>query len=300
MKMNKVIHFTPTMKGGLLSPRSILRPSIFFFLLIFIFARCAPVIRTQYQKTCRFLVEPAEQSEQTKEGITISLAQIDEAEMQSNPVYTQAVKASPFEELSANFPVSPDNLKSKTTIINPFANKLAFKATIRNNTDHIIRMKDARVYFVAGNSMEDPVLAYSKESFLSDLGSHPDVKVHMQNMKTGAGAGSSEAIIAQSYMQALSNIVQQNNFKFINDLGIEILPKFKTSGFLAFPVSPEIARTGKISFFDITTKVDAAGNPVAKEQFDFEIKNEMHYWKITQGVKTEISKEEYMMSKNKN
>ena len=85
--------------------------------------------------------------------------------------------------------------------------------------------------------------------------------------------------------------------KVINDVGMEILPKFSSSGILTFPIPPEKALKGKVSFFDMTTKVDKAGNPTEKEQFDFSIKPIAKYFKIVGKQKTEISESDYRAGK---
>ncbi len=64
------------------------------------------------------------------------------------------------------------------------------------------------------------------------------------------------------------------NFKLINDVSAEILPGFSYEGILVFPVITTLSSSARITFFDVTTKVDAVGNPLEKTQFDFSLKRQ--------------------------
>ena len=69
------------------------------------------------------------------------------------------------------------------------------------------------------------------------------------------------------------------SFKLINDLGVEILPGFSYEGILVFPVIPSFSPQAKISFFDVTTKTDNAGNSLEKIQFDFNLqRHQVQMW----------------------
>ena len=174
----------------------------------------------------------------------------------------------------------------------------ACNVKITNNTPHILRMKDARVYLVVPG--EDPVAA------VTDLG-------NARLMPTGE----KKQELPQSYLDADNSLVHwltqferewelrsrkkkkglislslaypigfasqvlaqnQRAYKLINDLNVEILPNFSYEGILLFPAIVSFDQA-KLMFYDITTKTDPAGNPVEKTSFEFPLKlREANMW----------------------
>jgi len=246
---------------------------------------CAP--STRYLKETRYYVAPPEMASQTKQGITIQMEYLNSQDLQVNPLYQQNVLKAGLLTTKA------EELSEMSTFVNPFEEKLTFNVKITNNTDHILRMRDARVYFVSSTSMDNPIQPYIKQTLVQDVGSHPGVLSHRNRSLPY------ESAIGDSWEQAQIKIINSNSLKFINDVGMEILPKFSVSGILCFPVntSAAVAVDGKVSFFDVTTKVDKAGNPLEKEQFDFAIKPSSKYYKIVGKQKSEISETEYSAAK---
>ncbi len=130
----------------------------------------------------------------------------------------------------------------------PFKGIVGFHAKITNNTDHILRMRDARIVFeFEGN----PYTALQREELASIM----------------AKKDGSPTLESAFYTDPQTKL----RFKLINDLSSEILPGYSSSGYIAFGISPESAVVGTLTFFDITTKVDSAGNPVEKTKFQFKI-----------------------------
>ena len=76
---------------------------------------------------------------------------------------------------------------------------------------------------------------------------------------------------------------------------MEILPGMKTSGYVFFPVKPEKISDGKISFIDMVSKTDAAGNPASKVRFDYKVKSLTYYYKVDPNTNTwaAIKEDEY-------
>ena len=70
-----------------------------------------------------------------------------------------------------------------------------------------------------------------------------------------------------------SQVILQNRpaYKLIADVGAEILPGKTMRGILLFPVVVSFD-TATLSFYDISTKTDAAGNPTEKQTFSFPVK----------------------------
>jgi hypothetical protein len=136
---------------------------------------------------------------------------------------------------------------------------------IKNNTGHIIRMKDARVYLIVEG--EEPMPAIDSVSELKRL---------ITGWENDYAATQRGGIIKIAYPVGLySAIIDQNikSFKLINDVGREVLPKFSLEGLLVFPVAASFDKV-TLSFFDITTRTDAAGTPTEKTQFDFALVRE--------------------------
>ena len=151
-------------------------------------------------------------------------------------------------------------------------------AKIVNNAEHILRMKDARVYLIPES--KEPLSAIAKFDDLLDVA---DVFERFANLhlaeqgKKKLFGGLVKLQIANElpkgfYRQLVLN--HKDSYKLINDFSKEILPGFTYEGFLVFPAMPEIQGSAKIAFFDIITKMDAAGNPVEKARFDFALRRE--------------------------
>lgn len=135
---------------------------------------------------------------------------------------------------------------------------VAYKVKIVNNTDHILRMGDARIYLIVEG--EDPLAA------ITDLNTFKSWATKFEgNLKGKPNFAMYPFGFASALIEANSK-----GYKLINDLSKEILPGFSYEGILLFPaiVSWDEA---ELNFFDITTKVDSAGNPIEKATFKFEM-----------------------------
>lgn len=170
-----------------------------------------------------------------------------------------------------------------------------FAATIKNSTDHILRMKDARIFIeVEGH---DPIAA------VTALGNPTLVPVPVQGRPTETvlRPTSFEAnedatlvywvtffemkterdrkkhmIMDSAYSVPVglrSQVIAQNKaaYKLISGTDTEILPGHTYKGILLFPVLVSFD-TATISFYDIHTKTDAAGNATEKQTFSFPVK----------------------------
>ena len=73
--------------------------------------------------------------------------------------------------------------------------------------------------------------------------------------------------------QNASKVILQNRpaYRLIADVGTEILPGKTMKGILLFPVVVSFD-TATLSFYDISTKTDAAGNTTEKQTFTFPVK----------------------------
>ncbi len=165
----------------------------------------------------------------------------------------------------------------------------AFKIKITNKTPHILRMKDARIYLVVDG--EDPIKAVTflgnpqlyrvgeqGESVLPKSAIDGDESlIHwVTYFEEQYEKERPKGLLSMTYPIGLASQViafNKNAYKLINDVNKEILPDFSYSGILLFPhiISK---KNVKLAFYDITTKTDAAGNPIEKAKFEFPLKLE--------------------------
>ncbi len=170
-----------------------------------------------------------------------------------------------------------------------------FRVTIKNGTDHILRMKDPRIYIEIED--RDPIAA------VTALGNPTLVPVPVQGKPTEfvlrpASVEADEnttlvywvtyfelkaeqnrkkhTILDSAYRVPLgirSQVIAQNKaaYKLISGTDTEILPGKTYKGILLFPVLVSFA-TATVSFYDVHTKVDAAGTPTEKQTFMFPVK----------------------------
>jgi hypothetical protein len=124
-------------------------------------------------------------------------------------------------------------------------------------------MRDARIYLVVGT--QDPIPAIgSFSALLRYADDYERVDIEQAERKGGIF----KSVPPTGWVrQALGR--NATAFKLVNDVGREILPGYSFEGMLAFPPLPANSGPVQVSFFDITTKTDAAGNPVEKTRFDF-------------------------------
>ena len=158
---------------------------------------------------------------------------------------------------------------------------------ITNNTNHILRMKDARVYLRLAD--EDPVRAVNKlgEYRLEVIDQKGNVLpkssitgdeslVHwVTYLENYYESSRKKGLISIGYPVGLaSQVIAQNirKYKLITDVDTEILPGDAYEGILLFPaiLSGDKYKKANIKFYDMTTKTDAAGNAIEKVTFDFE------------------------------
>lgn len=257
--------------------------NLIIIISIILIAGCAPTAK--FHKSVDYSFDPPDKSEQTKQGVTIKMKYVDQNEIRNNRLYTQRV-------LKAGLLTTKvEELSPEDVYVDPFKNKLAFNVTIKNNTDHILRMKDARVVFVKSQSMDDPIPALHKQLLIGAIEDHPTV-LHYRSKRSPLYDA-----IAYSWVAALTKVYSSNKLKIINDVGMEIYPNFSASGILVFSIPPANATDGKVTFFDITTKVDKAGNPTEKEHFDFAIKAKEKFFRTLGKETVEITSEEYQVKR---
>lgn len=147
---------------------------------------------------------------------------------------------------------------------------------IKNNTEHILRMSDARIYLIIEGV--EPLPAIPSLTELLKQADYFERVTNVERSKETVLFVLSRAPLPLGFFR---NIVFYNraNYKLINDLTAEILPGFSYEGILIFPVIPSFGAQAKVSFFDVTTKTDAAGNPIEKTRFEFNLqRKQVQMW----------------------
>jgi len=199
----------------------------------------------------KYELDPSTPAPMTKEDVTIDLKYVDWTRLGDdsdfNPLGTPSSALDP--QLWSTWDLSGQVYKGLVWFNPSFWKYTAFWVKVTNNTSHILRMGDARIFAVVG---EDNYPAMTAQDILANMAT-ADAKWRDVASKTVAGP----------------------RCKLMNDLGTEVMPHQSTKGFILFNVDPAKATTGTVSFYDVTTKVDDAGKPTEKAQYDFKIIQKM-------------------------
>jgi len=248
---------------------------------------CAVGPKIVYTETTHYALVDSNMARQTQDDISIDLSPLQDSDYRES-YFNQDI------EVLVQPLFSESLVRQNTNIyVDYYRNLTAFKVTIYNNTDHILRMGDARIVYINPDS-DEPVMALSKEQILSDIPYrvpfYTDLVAHIQNKypKTPTEVAKGNSLLA------LTNVTKR--LSFMNGFNKEVLPQMKSSGIVLFPIKPEQASQGKISFIDLVSKTDEAGNVLKKVRFDYAVKTFKKYWKKNNQKDkgwVEISKEGY-------
>lgn len=274
-----------------------------FFSVTFIYSQKVSDVMTN---TYKYYEPNGTELSQTKNGLTIDIVPLHEALCSKYPeLFAWDLKAMPSEwsiNLSAFYPVSGDGKRYAYPFSTGDKSLNVYKIKITNNTGHIIKMSDARIYMrVEG---EDPIKPVKKmgNAKLVDL-TPPNTSIFKLRtlipqsvidndqdclvywltwMWQEWDKNRKKGILSLEYPIGFpSQVLVQNKraFKLINDLDVEILPDDSYSGILLFP-RLIIDNDVNIKLYEFSTKTDAAGNVTEKSNFDFKLKlaeNTMYY-----------------------
>ena len=130
-------------------------------------------------------------------------------------------------------------------------------------------MGDARIYLIVEGV--DPLPAINSLSELLEQADYFESIANQKRAQQTVLYVLQKSPIPTGFYRSIV-LYNKKNYKLINDVNKEILPGFSYEGIFVFPVIPSFSSSGKVSFFDITTKVDSAGNPIEKTRFDFNLK----------------------------
>ena len=254
----------------------------------------APKIPTN--RVSEYAMTPPDQGTQAKSNVTIEVEVLSPSEAYGHPeLFAFDIKQFPESHYTfGTMSMFPEEAQGRRWCYTfGFGEKFlaAMRVKITNNTPHILRMKDSRIYFVVEG--EDPMAAVTNLGNAS-LVNVPTSKgearwlprsfvesdnslVHwLTHFEAEWDKSRKKGLIKLNYPLGFASLVVQQNrkeYQLINDLSAEILPGFSREGILLFPaiVSWQEAR---LMFYDITTKTDAAGNPVEKTSFEFPLVRE--------------------------
>lgn len=233
-------------------------------LLIVVISGCAAP-QPKYMKLVMFDVPEAKQ---TQQGITIEVQPIDLRKEYAKPKYIGTFRLTYTPFLSAN--VVTEDIER---LVGLYYQLLPLQVTITNKTEHILRMKDSRVVYIDPSS-DEPVMAMDFRSSIDELEELPVFNhIYTEYKKKYKPKNDLDA----SILKALRKIAKK--VKFVNAFNREIMPDMKYTGLVVFPVDPAEASEGKISFIDMVSQTDSAGNPVKRVRFDYRVKPLTKYYR---------------------
>jgi hypothetical protein len=233
---------------------------------------CKVTYNTVYQKSN--YPKLVDTSTVSKGGISITLSYIDINE------YFKL-------EYTAQFPVwwgTEQNIKStRHTIINLFYSMTVYNIEILNNTSHTLKLEDSRIALILPDAPE-PIFALRKSEMVEMVKENelPCILFEMTQIQR-VYPNVDTKLTQETIQDVVSKIIKE---KSIISRTTEILPGMKVKGYLVFPYDNEKITNGIISFIDVDSRTDEAGNIVLKTRFDYKIAEDYLY------VKREYSQEQ--------
>lgn len=251
--------------------------SIASILVLLLLVGCATIPQVQYKKVSTVSLLDPNESEQTKNNISISVKPLDTNKELKNPVYTQEFQVVYIPMLST----APVAAKISKTV-DYFWKTTPYEITVVNNTDHILRMKDSRVAYIDPN-LDEPVMALDPQSIIVDKTLLPVYQGMIDLIKKEYKPV--DDTYTFSIGLAIDKITKVQ--KFVTGFNKEIMPGMRSSGIVVIPIEPEKASEGKLSFIDMVSKTDQAGNPIERVRFDYRIKLVDKYYKYDKSISSD-------------
>ena len=260
----------------------ILRLSILLVSLPLIHS-CKRVYTNLYYKVDR--PEIVNDNTVTKGNVSISLKEMDINEY-LKPEYSRRITV---------LWGSKGNLTSTyTTTVNLFHNFTVYEVEIVNNTDHILRLSSARKVLILPDRAE-PIFACDKECMLKNIPELPAFEFAQSQIRRRYS--SIQPITWKGLEETIASLISSKAFLSSNT---EVIPGMRARGFVVFPYNGENIEKGIISFIDVESSTDQAGQTSLKTRFDFNLERVTIYTNrvFDQGLKQYlphvlISQEEY-------
>jgi hypothetical protein len=167
---------------------------------------------------------------------------------------------------------------TQKTVINLFWGLTPYWVEIENNTGNVLSLQDSRIALILQDSPE-PIFALSKQELidLSKAKELPCIKFELKQLARKYPQSKSWAGVDDNLQKEVTKMVRE---KPIISRTSEILPGMKSKGWVVFPYDSErIKTTAEISFIDVRSNTDEAGQTTLKTRFDFKIKAATSYVK---------------------
>jgi hypothetical protein len=188
-------------------------------------------------------------------------------------------------EYNVQYPVLWGSKLTSTrhTTINLFYQMAVYKVEIANNTNNVLSLSDSRIALILPDAPE-PIFALSKLEMekLIEIDKMPCISYEL-SQASRAYSDIDIDLTREAIRYVTSEIVKG---KSIVSRTTEVLPGMNIRGFLVFPYDGEKITSGTISFIDIKSNTDEAGNTMLKTRFDYKVIQEQLF------VKREYSQEQ--------
>lgn len=271
---------------------------IFFFLFTSVYSKKIKIHDVIVYKYKKYILNNTELT-QSKNGLTIEIVPLHPGLIYKYPkLFSWDISKMPNDwesSLSAYYQQNPDDGKRYEYSFGADNNFLTvFYVKITNNTDHIIRMKDARIYLLVdsedpirptmffGNAQLEDVTPSNASIFksrtilpVSYLQSDGSLVDQVTKMYYEWNKNRKKGILHFNYPIGFpSQVLYQNKigFKLINGIKAEIIPDFSYSGILFFNRLIKNNEEINISMYDFPTKNNDAGIVIEKSNFKFNLK----------------------------
>jgi hypothetical protein len=246
---------------------------------------CAPSI--QYTTETFAALDPSIQSKQEIDNISIELNVLPDKEYEKS-YYKQTINV-----FQSPLFGQPGLYDAEESFSDYFAKSTPFEVTIVNNTNHILRMRDARIVYIDPNS-DEPKMALDKQTISEDIQSQlPSYKTIYKRLAEKY-RHDKPSHLNEQITTALKHVT--SGIEFVNGFNKEIMPGMRIRGIVAFPIETKVVAQGKVSFIDMVSETDAAGNPTKKVRFDYRVATIDKFYKrdpMKDKAWVEIKKEEY-------
>ena len=260
-------------------------------IVVFMVASCAT---TQKIQTISYHEYSTPEPTQVQGGLTLTCNPLSPDQVTDYPElfqFSDAVADIAWKRIHVNqfYPKDASGLRWAYTFGIQERSLVVVSVTVKNETDHILRMGDARIYLripgyepikaftTVGDTNLTPVLLGDETKMLPKAWSNGEGLVGwITNAEIEFEATRPKGMISwyEYPVGICSQVIAQNRraYKLISDVELEILPGDTYTGLLLFP--SEVGDSdASVKFYDITTKTDAAGNPTEKVTFEFPLKS---------------------------
>lgn len=261
------------------------------FITIVVLSSCGStkqIAQTQYFKL-PYLGFDTESQVQTKSEISIKVTRtgIENSKFIASDNYVQTI--SYYYYGAYNTYVRTANVR-----VVPYYNCTAIDLEITNNTGHILKFENSLV--VLETPTGQSVYSISKE----DIENKPSILPYYDYLLKKYSNP-----IVSTFDAAIINVVGHENILSKSDF---ILPGKTLKTVALFPVASEGFDSGKLIFYDIPVKTDAAGNTSEKTMFEFDFKRNITFVKLVYNEAEKkydnkfikISEEEYNLNNKQN